>query len=439
MDIRRNLCFSVFKAVTCFLVLFVVKSGFCAWPPLPNNHYLDKIGKDHNGQGYNVYFVYRNSEDYNDWAKYHFNQSGYLYYYEDSGEHDSTNRPNLNCPISGYVDKLTQEAIDVYLAYQGKAGDANYQTPLSIETTFNNQSGEQRIVRVYVDGELRTEFSSDMESTSFRSEIANLNNTTSHSVEWKDNEGNLIGSVTVPAGWDSDEFAYGTVTFEAYPFYHEIESPFDNDAPSTELPVPEDWYPDDWEYPESEDLPDDSLNPPDFDDLPESEPPDDVDRDSTQWEPDNDIPNAPQSLNDNDSDITQQDLYEAVYKALNDSGKKYDFDELNELDNEALDNDGGLIFELENTSAGFTGMLQNNRTAFNKLNNKLDDIHTLNLPKNIGTVDTIDFTIPVLQETYSIDLTAFADNINLFRSTLLFIFGIINWITAIKIIRQGIS
>ncbi len=439
MDIRRNLRICVLKTVTCFLILFLVKSGFCAWPPLPDNYYLDKIGKDHNAQGYNVYFVYRNGENYNDWAKYHFNQHGYLYYYEDSGEHDSSNRSNLNCPISGFVTKLSQDAIDVYLAYKDQAGNVDYQIPLTIETTFHNLSGEQRTVRVYVDGELNTEFSSDMESTSFRSEIGNLDNTTNHSVEWKDNEGNLIGSATVPAGWDSDEFATGTVTFEAYPFYHEVESPFDNDVPDKQLKVPDDWYPDDWEYPESEDLPDDNFNPPDFQDLPQSDPPDDIDRDSTQWEPDNDIPNAPQSMNDNDSDITQQDLYEAVYKALNDSGQKYDFDQLDNLDNESIDNDGGLISELENSSAGFGEMLQNHKSAFNKMKNKIEDIHSLNLPQKIGTIDTIEFTIPVLEETYSVDLTEFADNINLFRSSFLLVLGIINWVTTMQIIRQGIS
>jgi len=112
-------------------------------------------------------------------------------------------------------------------------------------------------------------------------------------------------------------------------------------------------------------------------------------------------------------------------KALHDEGNMYDFDDLDELDNEGIDNDGGLVSMMDNTSGEFDTMLQRNRSAFNKFKNKLDSIHTLNLPQNIGNIEKLDITVPwdADNETYTIDLTEFQDEINSFRSIMLVILG----------------
>ena len=421
----------------------ITSNAFCAWPPLPSNYVLKKIHKDHDAQGFNVKFTYINLDNPVDETIYRVNQYGYLGYSSDTfPEHNNSNRPTLSTPLFGTIHKLEQDAIDVYLQYQGYANNENTQTPLTIHTTFNNSSEENRLVKIYVDGEHKYTLESTG-NTTFQSEVLGLAHDSSHTVEWKDNDGATLGTVNVPAGWEYDEWAYGTVTFEGAPFYHEIENPFDNDAPDTELPVPDEWYPDDWEYPQTDDLSDDDYNPPDYGDLPqdpdENHEPDNPDR--NEMERDDDIPDSPSELDNSNTDLTQEDIYEAMRKALHDEGNMYDFDDLDELDNEGIDNDGGLVSMMDNTSGEFDTMLQRNRSAFNKFKNKLDSIHTLNLPQNIGNIEKIDITVPwdTDNETYTIDLTEFQDEINLFRSIMLVILGVLNWIATIYIIRQGIS
>ena len=446
MDIRRNLRSGVLTKIKYILILISIFYGGDVFAQYYTPYNLDSYTPVINWYRYNstesrkVYikktdcsFVYYLIAD----------SYGRLYY-----THSNAN--DYHFPVTEFTDELglhltRDNSSEIQSFHSSNPTSASNRYCYRIDVTIVNNSSISRNWELRENGTvLESGTASGLQTLNHSITVYNRRNDTTYNFELyvEDRDLQLISVVSgsLDAVWTfCDSYMFVNYTIAGSPFDIEIESPFDNDAPDTELPVPDDWYPDDWEYPETEDLPDDSFIPPDFDDLPDSEPPDEVDRDNTQWQADSNIPDAPETLNDNDSNITQQDLYEAVYKALNNSGQKYDFDQLDELDNEAFDNDGGLISELENTSQEFGEMLQRNRTAFNKMKDKVEDIHTLNLPQQIGTIDSIEITIPVLEETYTFDLTVFEDNIKLFRSVVLMILGIINWIMTMHIIRQGIS
>lgn len=446
MDIRRTMRISVtakIKYILIFLFLFLSKDAFAQYyTPYNLSGYVPVLN----------WYRYNSTES----RKVYVSKSNCSFTYSLIADaygrlyFTHSNANDYHFPVMEFTDEtgfhLTRDNPQQIINFHSSnPTSATNRYCYQIDLTIVNNSSISRNWELKENGVLLASGSASGLQTSFNAiTVYNRRHDTTYNLELFVEDRNLqmvsVGTGSLQAVWTyCDAYMFMNYTIAGSPFDVEIETPFDNDTPDKELKVPDEWYPDDWEYPESEDLPDDGFIPPDFEDLPEPEPPDEVDRENTQWQPDSNIPDAPQSLNDNDSNITQQDLYGAVYKALNDSGQKYDFDELDELDNESIDNDGGLISELENTSDEFGNMLVKNRSAFNKMKNKIETIHTLDLPHQIGTVDKIEFTIPVLEETYSVDLMEFEENIKLFRSVFLLILGIINWITTMQIIRQGIS
>jgi len=435
MDIR---CF--IRSIIIASVLTIGSSSFAYYEPYPLSEYYPVHGwyKRNSTQAERGY---RSKSDCNWEYRLVLTTDKRLYF-----EHTGT---GYMFPVYSFTDDLGNSFTEgqssiVTFINSLPISETNKQV-YTLEVNYNNQSSYRLNMKVYKNGSEWAFFSVGANQTYTYYHQFENNTWGSYTIELKgdyyDNEGILEENHLYDTKYiTSDKCSYYIIFNESMSSsYDELNSPFDNDTIDSEnegftnLTVPDDWY----NQTENPVIPE-KENESSYNNTDNRSNYNTVKNDKTTLDQDENIPTIT-SLDDVNSDLTEQDIYNAMSKALEDQGNKYNFSKNDFIDLENESSNDGFVSELDNFSDVLTNGVNNYKKTVAESYQKLKEVKPIKMPENIGKETKIEIQIDEFDNDVIIDFKEAESFIELFRMLILYIMTIFYWIITYEIIRSGVA